>query len=95
MLITRSQTRNRLCKVTAIRHAGQICSHALAMVACGWLSFPEALIMAVVSFYLHHWNVGCPTVDCKEIFDHIMSLGALNILAAVLANNGDGAAGAA
>jgi hypothetical protein len=95
MSVTCLQTQNRLRKVTAIQHAGQICSHALAMVARGWLSMEEAVIMTVVYFYLHRWNVPTATVDCEEIFDHLMGLGALDILAAILANNGGGVAGAA
>jgi hypothetical protein len=95
MSVTRSQTQNRLRKVTAIQHAGQIRSHALAMVARGRFGMEEAVIMAVVYFYLQRWNVPTPTADCEEIFDHVMGLGALDILAAILANNRGGVAGAA
>jgi hypothetical protein len=95
MSVTRSQTQNRLRKVTAIRHACQIRSHALAMVARGRLSMDEAVIMAVVYFYYQRWNVSTPTADCEEIYNHVMALGALDILAAILANNGGGVAGAA
>jgi hypothetical protein len=65
------------------------------MVARGRFGMEEAVIMAVVYFYLQRWNVPTPTADCEEIFDRVMGLGALDILAAILANNGGGVAGAA
>jgi hypothetical protein len=84
MAITRSTVRNRLRKRVAIRHASQIRTHALAIEARRQLSRPEAVIMAILYFYHQRWNEGCDTQHCQDIYDHIMSLGVLDVLAASL-----------
>jgi hypothetical protein len=95
MAVTRSQARSRLRKGMAIRHASQIRVHALVMEARGRLSFSESVIMSILCFYHRHWNDGCAICDCEAIYEHVMNLGVVDVMAAILATNGVGSAGAA
>ena len=95
MSITRSQARNRLRRDTAVQHASQIRASAVAMAARGRLDFAESVLMSILYFYHQRWGEGCGMTDLEAIFEHIMNIGVLDVLAAVVGTDGGSAAGAA
>lgn len=95
---TRSASRNRLRKATAIRFAPEIRASARRIEARGQLDFPQSVFMAIMFFYLERFGErNVPIKDMEVIYEYVMNLheeAAREILAAFLDNNGEDLEGA-